>query len=220
MSDIVQDHCNHCGPGVNHDVVYKFTKSDSEVIKSQFEICWADIFTVLKCRGCNSVKIKHEDWFSEDTDDTGNPIVNKRYYPSAIFRKTPTWLGSLDNEWHITKLLKEIYSALQNDAPSLAAMGVRAVLESVMIDKLGDQGTFSKNLNKFLEEGYISKTQLVIFKDALELGHASIHRGYIPKADQVIFALDLMESIVHHLYLLEAQAKSSVKGIPPKLTNQ
>jgi hypothetical protein len=99
-------------------------------------------------------------------------------------------------------------------------MGVRAVLESVMIDKLSDQGTFKENLKLFFENGYISKIQMEILEGALELGHASIHRGYIPDSDQIIFALDLMETIVHHLYLLKDQAKHSLTGVPSRLPNK
>src|SRR6266567_9210620 len=33
-------------------------------------------------------------------------------------------------------------------------MGIRAFFEQLMIAKVGDQGSFNANLNKFLEEGY------------------------------------------------------------------
>lgn len=216
MAEVIKEHCNKCGPYVNHNVVNKIEVRDGEVIDNRYELSWADIYTVLQCAGCDSVKILHEDWFSEHYEPDGNLTINKRYYPPAIFRKEPEWLNKLSADWHITRLLREVYSALQNNAPSLAAMGIRAVLEAIMIDKVNDQGTFINNLKAFQDKGFISQIQLDRINDALELGHASIHRGFIPQSDQVIFALELTEAIVHHLYVLEDEAKEAVKGIPPK----
>ncbi|SHL40013.1 hypothetical protein SAMN05216428_102279 [Nitrosospira sp. Nsp11] len=42
----------------------------------------------------------------------------------------------------VEEFLNEIYVALQNNLPRLATMGVRALLEKIMISKVGDQGTF------------------------------------------------------------------------------
>jgi hypothetical protein len=47
-----------------------------------------------------------------------------------------------DRELFVEPLLNEIYIALQNDCPSLAAMGVRSLLEKVMIAKAGDPRQF------------------------------------------------------------------------------
>ncbi|WP_260293668.1 DUF4145 domain-containing protein [Sedimenticola hydrogenitrophicus] len=214
--EVIKDLCNSCGPSVNYTVKNVLRRTDSEVFEGQFEVSWGDSYTVLQCNGCDAVKIKHNDWFSEDVEADGRPVVNTRYYPPTIFRKQPTWFRELDTEWHITKLMKEVYSALQNDCPSLAAMGVRAILEAIMIDKIGDQGSFTKNLKAFEIEGYISKIQLEILDKALELGHASIHRGFVPNNGQVVFSLDLTETIVHHLYLLKESASLAVKDIPPR----
>lgn len=216
IGEKIKDRCNSCGASVNHEVINIQRRRDSELINNEFEISWGDDYTILKCYGCDSVRIKHEDWFSEDTGHDGAPHIRVRYYPPTIFRKEPEWFRDLDEEWHITKLCREVYAALQNSCPSLAAMGLRAVLEAIMIDKVGDQGTFNKNLKSFEENGYISKIQMGILKNALELGHASIHRGFVPDNEQVIFALDLTETIVHHLYLLNDQANNAVSNIPQR----
>lgn len=219
MSDApkkMKGHCNTCGGERNHLLVNKIVKDGDEWINEHCQIFWADTYYVLECCGCESVRMLHTSWFSEDTDDEGRPIVHKTYYPSSIFRPLPKWFSSLDPEWHITKLVRETYQALQNDAPSLAAMGVRAVIEAIMIDKVGDNGTFKSNLKAFQAKGYISSFQLEMLDAALELGHASIHRGFIPEKHQIEFALDILENLLHGLYLLESRAKATVKAIPKR----
>ncbi|MDV6342361.1 DUF4145 domain-containing protein [Nitrosomonas sp. Is24] len=156
--------------------------------------------------------------FSEETDDEGRPLVTETYYPPALFRPHPKWFNQLDTEWHITILLKEIYAALQNSAPALTSMGLRAVIEAIMIDKVGDNGSFAGNLNKFKSDGFISDVQHSALSAALELGHASIHRGHIPSEFQLEIALDITENIVHGLYVIGHHAQESVKSLPPRKT--
>lgn len=144
--------------------------------------------------------------------------MNEAYYPPSIYRPQPTWFTLLDREWHITKLLQEIYNALQNSAPALASMGLRAVIEAIMIDKVGDGGSFAENLKKFHSEGYISKVQHAALSAALELGHASIHRGHIPDGFQLETALDITENLVHGLYVIQHRAQASVRNLPGRKT--
>jgi Domain of unknown function (DUF4145) len=213
---VMKAHCNTCGGDRNHERLNKIEKNWSETLDSGYQISGGDTYYVLECRGCESIKVLHESWFSEDTDADGTPLTNRVYYPSSIFRPHPRWYKSLDNEWHISKLLREIYQAMQNDAPSLAAMGIRAVIEAIMIDKVGDQGAFKRNLTEFQAKGFISTFQLGIFEAVLELGHASIHREFTPASDQLEVAMDIMENLVHELYVLEHRAKATVGKIPKR----
>jgi hypothetical protein len=95
-------------------------------------------------------------------------------------------------------------------------MCVRAILEGVMIDKIGDQGSFTANINEFEKKGYISKRQQEIIEPVLEAGHASIHRGFVPKADQIITLVDVVESIVLVVYVQPTKAAALKKKIPAK----
>lgn len=219
MSDVTEKmkaHCNTCGGERNHLVLNEIKKGGEEIVDGGYSISWGDTYYVLECGGCENVRVLRRSWCSEDIDFEGNLEINETYYPSSIFRPLPKWFSSLDCEWHITKLVRETYQALQNDAPSLAAMGVRAIIEAIMIDKVGDNGSFKGNLKTFQAKGYISSFQLEILEAALELGHASIHRGFIPEKHQIEFALDILENLLHGLYLLETKAKATVQALPKR----
>ena len=209
-------HCNICGGDKNHTILKQIVKDKTQEINERFEISWNDAYYMLECCGCEKVHFLHTSWFSENTDESGDVIIDKTYYPSSIFRPTPDWLYQLDREWHITKLVQEVYLAIRNDALSLAAMGIRAVIEAIMIDKVDDNGSFSKNLNEFKNKGYISLFQLNNINAALELGHASIHRGFIPEKEQIEFALDILEGLLHGLYILDKTAKRTILDIPKR----
>jgi Domain of unknown function (DUF4145) len=94
----------------------------------------------------------------------------------------------------IEKLLKEIYSALHNDSLSLAAMGIRALLEHIMIEQVGDNGSIGENIKRFIGAGHIAPKSEQIFRAQLiEAGHAAMHRDYVPTKSELETLLDLTE---------------------------
>jgi hypothetical protein len=175
----------------------------------------ADRYETLKCCGCEQIKLRHTSWFSEDDE----PTIN--YFPAAIFRRRPDWFAELWMELSggddfVETLLKEIYVALQNNLPSLAAMGVRALLERVMISKTGDQGTFAANMAAFEKLGFVSRIQRERVEAILEAGHATIHRSFTPSTTDVITLVDIAEHIVETVYLHESKIAALNKRVPPR----
>jgi hypothetical protein len=126
------------------------------------------------------------------------------------------WLELSPNDEFVEQLLKEIYVALQHNLPSLAAMGVRSLLEKVMISKTGDLGTFSQNIAEFENMGYVSRIQRQRLEAILDAGHAAIHRTYKPSKNDVITLVDLTEHIIETVYLHEAKVIDLKKRVPPK----
>src|SRR5258708_35523717 len=96
----------------------------------------------------------------------------------------------------IQSMLSEVYTAVQNNSRRLAAMGIRATLEAVMLDKVGDQQNFERNLNAFEKAGYLSLIQRDSVAAILEAGHATIHRGWEPTDQDIKTLLDITESVV------------------------
>lgn len=207
-------HCNNCGGERNHEVLYTEKSSWSD---DESGVSGSDKYETLKCMGCENIKLRHVSWFSEYDDSTTN------YFPPAIFRPQPQWFKDLwlelpvDDEF-VEPLLKEIYVSLQNNLPRLAAMGVRALIETVMIAKSGDHGSFSKNITEFEKAGYVSRIQRERIEAILEAGHAAIHRSFKPSTQDVVTLLDITEHIIETVYLHESKIKELKKRVPPKST--
>lgn len=205
-------HCNTCGGERNHNVLHSEKTSWED---PEQPISGSDTYETLKCCGCENVKLRHISWFSEDD----GPTVN--YFPATIFRRTPEWFSelwlelSIEDEF-VEQLLKEIYVALQHNLPSLAAMGVRSLLEKIMVSKAGDQGTFVQNIAEFEKLGYVSRIQRERLEAILEAGHAAIHRTFKPTKKDVITLVDLTEHIVETVYLHEAKVSALKKSVPPR----
>lgn len=120
------------------------------------------------------------------------------------------------DEGNLHDLLAEIYVALRNDQRALAAMGIRALLENVMVEKVGDHGAFSANLKAFETDGYVSRNQRERLETILEAGHAAMHRLYKPSKEDLITLVDIAESIVESIYIHHPKVERLKKGIPPR----
>ena len=97
-------------------------------------------------------------------------------------------------------LLKEIYAAVAGGQRRLAAMGIRALLEQVMILKVGDIGGFDKKLDGFQDKGFISLVQRDAMRTTLDLGDAAMHRAFAPEWDDLNTALDIAEGVMAAIY--------------------
>jgi hypothetical protein len=221
MNETIKTHCNRCQGDTNQTVLH----SEKFLWEDQFEdgypIEGTDIYEMLKCCGCDSIILRHTEWFSGNIDNQGKMYPVFHYYPPAISRTEPTWLHELDTiideeKEFIHDLMKEIYSSLHNNSRRLATMGIRALLEHIMINKAGDQGSFSKNIDSFGAQGYISLTQEEILKTILEAGHATIHRAYSPSTEDLHTCMDIAESIVASIYIHPDKANKLKLKIPKR----
>jgi hypothetical protein len=164
----------------------------------------------------------HSHWFSEDWDDEGRPIQHYDYYPPAITRQKPEWvLSGLPIRlglYEFGELLDEIYKALAVKAHRLVAMGIRSLVEKMMIDKVGDKGSFERNIEAFFEEGFVARVQQDVFRSTLiEAGHAAMHRDWQPADEDVTTLLDIVEGLIKAIYVHPARAEKVGKRIPPRV---
>ena len=95
-------------------------------------------------------------------------------------------------------------------------MGVRSLLEMVMISKTGDQGTFGKNIAEFETLGYVSPIQRKRLEAILEVDHAAIHRTFQPSTNDVVTLMDITEHIIETVYLHEAKIVELNKNVPAR----
>ena len=219
--DIVKAHCNKCGGERRHELLHSETTTWEDYIDDHFSIDGGDKFDLIKCCGCELVALRHSSWFSEDTDPDGTPMVKVEQFPPETYRTEPKWVKDLiwsipidDN--FVGEFIKEIYIALRNNSPRLAVMGIRALLEQVMIDKIGDKGSFKKNLDAFQEAGHISKNQRSTLESVIEAGHAAMHRRFKPTPWDVGMLMDVTESIIESIYINDHRSRQLSKVVPQR----
>ena len=202
--------CSDCGGERNHEVLFTTTTHWSD---DDCSMHGSDEYEVLKCGGCDRVVLRHTLYTSYEQETT------VRFYPPPMFRKQPVWPLS----FHLNpgtvfarQLLNEIYIGIQNGSKMIATMGVRALLEHVMIDSVGDHGRFTDNLKEFTAKGFISEKQRTTLDAVLEAGHATIHRSYQPSDKDLQTCVDIAESVLQSVYVHPKMADLLSKRVPKR----
>lgn len=216
VGDTIKAWCNSCGGSKWHavlNVAQQIFPRESENDQEE-----EYFYSTLQCRGCDNVLLA-ENWYVNGQDmQDGVP----NYYPPPSLRRRPDWLWRW---WGMSGLVakpvflicQEVYKALQNSQPHLAAMGVRAVLELAMIDKIGgDRRSFDENLNALYDQGHVSLLMRERLAAVLDVGSATIHRGHTPSTDDLNVLVDIMEHIIESLYIHEADVKRLAERTPQR----
>jgi len=175
---------------------------------------------MLECAGCGSISMGRKILGTTDGE-----VISRAHYPSPVERKTPDWVALFSlgfiggpGEDDVGELLEEIYQAVSGRQYRLAAMGIRAVLEQVMIAKVGDLPTFGDKIAAFQTAGFISAVQKSAMENTLEVGHAAMHRAFAPTEKELNTSLDIVEGIFAAIYQHTDAALGLAKRIPPRST--
>jgi hypothetical protein len=147
-----------------------------------------------------------------------NDDIGDDYYPSPISRRRPNWFQVKGFPSDLSDLFVEVYKAIDGDQHRLAALGIRALLDQLMIEKVGDLPSFEEKLDAFQQDGgYISLIQRDAMHNALELGSAVMHRGFKPNQKELTTALDILEGVCAAIFSHAPRASELEERIPPRV---
>ncbi len=214
-------HCNKCGQYTNHTVNARFGKEeggfdDSDPPQSMNE---AHTYLIASCAGCGFTSFRIDSEWDYIFDSEGNNLKERNDYPTIVGRHLPEWLDDLTFDPKMVRFITSIYQAYAAGSMRLVALGLRSLLEEVMIDKVGDQGGLGANIDKFFMEGYVAVKSREIFKDKLiDVGNAAMHRAYEPPAGDLRVLLDITENLLEEIYVNPTYVL--LAGMPPKATSK
>ena len=205
--EILRCHCNNCGRDTDHLMLQKCVVEDGEAVDDKAFFSWTDTYEMLQCRGCSAVCLRH---FYEDV--AGDKTVT--YYPPPVSRRAPSWRWRLPAG--MRELLHEIYVALFSDSRRLAMMGARTLVDMLMLEEVGDSGTFDGRLKALRDKGIISERNREVLSAALDAGSAAAHRGYKPDREEIEAVLDIVENVLQATHHLPQVAEELRKKTPPR----
>tara|TARA_R110002126_G_scaffold28337_1_gene94157 strand:+ start:7058 stop:7708 length:651 start_codon:yes stop_codon:yes gene_type:complete len=200
-------HCNACTQQTNHRRVCSHHRNEHD--GEDDGVWWSSEYDLFVCQGCGDVTLRQKERFSEDFP----PASTISYYPPRVARQIPDWQWSVEDK-EVLGLLKEVYVALQADARRLAMMGCRAVLDRIMVQSVGDVGTFPEKLNRMVDERRLSQADRDVLDAAIDAGSASAHRGYEPTPRVLGHVVSIVEHSVQSTLLPEVAEE--IKAKTPK----
>lgn len=116
----------------------------------------------------------------------------------------------------LSRLLSEIKRGIDTELFALSSMGIRAAIDFICNDVVGDIGGFKQKLKALEGGGHITIRNKNILENTLELGHASAHRAHFPQKEELKAALKVLLHLLDEIYLLESKAKKIAESVPKR----
>ncbi|QBZ83126.1 hypothetical protein GHNINEIG_01167 [Hydrogenovibrio crunogenus] len=192
-------YCHKCRQDTNQTLLFAETEYDTREVffeKLQGESRWVveqRLWNLSKCLGCEMLNLEIE------TIHIGNSNTSKKQMPGKSRRVVPSWIFSLERPY--IELLAEVYTAFNNGSFRLALMGVRAIFDIFMQEKVGDIGGFKKKLLELKKLHLINSTQVDLLDAAIDAGSATAHRGYNPSEEVMHSVMDIVEHLLKSISL-------------------
>jgi hypothetical protein len=198
-------YCNTCRNTTRHELLKQSTHSFSD---EEAGFSWRNTFDMFECCGCSDVVLRRTHVFSED------PEITITFFPPKSSRFAPNWVFYLPPKQR--QLLEEVYKSLDSQGQALPMMGVRALLDLVAADKVGDIGGFSDKIKRLVEKGLISPNNAEVLSAVLDIGHAAAHRGHFAEDHDLHAVMDIIENLLQSVYVFDRLAKSLKSRTPQR----
>ncbi|ACZ09444.1 Uncharacterised protein [Sebaldella termitidis] len=191
--------CNKCNGKRNHKYQVDFLFEDSEIIENMFGVEWSENWIIWQCMGCDEIVIEKVDYFSEDRDEEGNPILTNTFYPTRNIKslKKKTYIKIPQK---LRVIYNEIIDSYNNSCLLLCSIGLRTLLEAVCVDK----GIVSGNLmNKIVNSTFITDNIKKNLHGIRYLGNDATHDFISPKKEDLELTIKILEDILNTVYDLD-----------------
>lgn len=191
------------------------------------QISGIEEYYVFECKGCEEIFFARssgnsEDYFHYENEDGiyETEYNNRRlFWPSVAHTPTPAWAGfdlsSIDTT--LWDLMQNVYKAINNEMPVLAAIGMRTCFDRVSeILRVDTTLSFSEKLEELRKAGYINGKQKGFLEVLVDAGSAAAHRGWKPKQSQLAIMIEILEGLIRDQFILQDEVRKLRKEIPTK----
>jgi hypothetical protein len=113
-------------------------------------------------------------------------------------------------------LLDEVYKAIHGNLNTLAAAGIRTIVDVTMTAKVGDRGTFGKTLGEFEQRGFIAPKHAEFLDKTIDAGNASAHRAFTPTPKDLQLLMDIAENLIESVFIYPDRMKEFSKRVPQR----
>jgi len=202
-------------------VVSSYDYNGSEDYGSgEYSIDWSSSHQVIQCQGCMTSSFRQVSWFSEDCQQIGPDEYDDgeriTLYPKRSNNTLP-----IKDFWEVPHNLRRIYresiDCFNNDSFTLAAAGLRAIIEGLCAElgvtdgpktvtkKDGTQVVKRfKNLEAKIaglhEKGFLTERNTSILHEHRFLGNDAVHELAQPSRDELALAIEIVEHTFESLF--------------------
>jgi hypothetical protein len=216
VAKVTRSPCNLCRHDTEHDVLDTHEHSNEG---PNGEVSSTTQFA-LRCRGCREFSVRTEHWYFDGAPVEGNEptLTEMTFQPPRLWAWPPDWLDDLEGlDSDLFGLLREVYSAANDEQVRLLSMGTRTALDhlmNVMLD--GDFGSFEGKLSEMVAKGHLTGKQKEDLETVIDAGSASSHRAFRPPRQLIQAMLVTVEGLVRNHFVTGPMLKTAKSLIPPR----
>lgn len=191
--------CIQCNRETKHDVIARHSVKDQD---DDYGVEFGQENLIVKCRGCDSVTFVRETWNDTNINlETGEPNTSTTLYPSRTSGRASIEAVRLLPE-KVRHVYRETIDTFNGGALLLAAVGLRAVVEAVCLDQKCSGKDLKRKIEELVTNGAIAKDQAEFLHLHRMLGNEAVHEISAPTSDELVAAIDIVESVLKTLYQL------------------
>lgn len=214
----IKCHCPKCGEDRKAVVRGEYRQSSSEEVNGgRNSIEFSETYRILECGGCETLFCQRVLWCSEGGDYFDSDSQYERtYWPSTAKWQPPKWMeAEIDQDLH--HILVEVYAAINNGMPVLAAIGIRTAFDrATELLKIDTALPFKTKLDELVKQGMLGAGDRAALAALVDAGSAAAHRGWKPDEPALLTMIRILETFLNKEFVLKAGLDQLVSSIPAR----
>lgn len=195
MTETLQCICVVCNRSTFHSVIHSLDeKTGSPEYDAHYQL--------IECRGCGTKSFRYSDRspLNGFLPDGSGFIEREHLFPPRHLTRKPIDLNWLPIE--VRRIYGEVHRALRSELRTLAAIGIRATIETLCNQKKIAAGNLFNRIEALQKEGFITAEQKNGLHAERLMGNDAAHEIAEPSDDELEGAMDVLDAILETVYIL------------------
>ena len=206
--------CLKCTGRTSHAILAAVDVNGSDD-NPEYSIDWHNGHQIIQCLGCKTVSYRvvssnSEDYFQDERGNTGYFETEELYPPRIKGTK-----GLSDEALHLPQKVRQIYketvTALSVDSPVLAAIGLRALVETVCKEKAATGKDLLSKIGSLADQRILTPANADILHKIRTMGNEAAHEVTPHNERQLSLALVIVEHLLRDVFILPKQVEAVFK---------
>jgi len=160
---------------------------------------------VIQCRGCDNICFRDTSTCSESIGPDGYE-PEERLYPPRTDQSLAGQLYLRDDIYDIPDVVQDIYletlKAVEQDLPTLAGVGIRAILEATCQERKTNKRNLADKIDELVSMSLLTPAGAEILHGIRLLGNDAAHDMKAPNTKQITAALKVIDHLLLGVYVL------------------
>jgi hypothetical protein len=204
--------CTKCTGKTWHIVLVSADVRGTETgLNEKYHFGWAVDHQIIQCLGCKRVSFRCLEIDSAMSGPTDESLGIETLFPPRIDGVKDLDDGIYDLPSAVGRIYKETLMALANQAPVLAAIGIRALVEAVCKEKRAEGGDLLQRIERLVKMEVLTPANASALQKIRTLGNQAAHEVKPHSNDQLHLAMEVLQHLLKDVYILPEQIASRFK---------